>query len=693
MKKQLTPFITLIRLLKDRYNCFKGAVQLAQHIDLIILCSDNPPKLTPSQVNGFFDLCLEEDMKVANPDRMPLLGPFCCNKLDTLTQCSLATHLAGRHSALPLYTELLTSLARKADLNVTSDMKDYAVKLLFCYLDAGLSELFNELAPKLLVNPQVVQAILGSSKIWDRAKLDGGGLGRAQLIAMLPTFVQKRIATLTALVDQHPAPSNDSLASFWAQDWVDKEVDDSHYRRAEKWLRFDLSSGLGYVFRLVDAAGLTDLEGLAILDPLLSKLSSVRLGQLVTDADTDKMLSQSSRSLFVGLCRRLRLADLRLDDPEAFVRLLKAFSSQGAALEDLLNSLVETLPLAGPALNFSSIFKAILSRPAADWAESPELMKGVTSKIMAAWMAVVIVKNDLSESAKCIEMLIKMNKSFRPDVDVTLFVPFIARMTTESLRKLLNHLYWSMVGDSKSDGSGLDRHLISELLGRKKATVQQLVGTWFEAWGMLKCLIRMGDRPCMESFIALLSSSSQGERLAVQLALSSSFRKAFESLPVHSAGWKVGCLLLDHCIEGLGRIWKQTDAVVPRYPAVENFLRSTRQSMVLDGFDDRIDEAHHFCDDLRRSYRVSAQVRGSAMTLRVEIEKLTDDDWRMKFRNDWFHYDDRQKRLDTLATLRKDQILWEPLLPSETAAGIKRPATDPLRSPPEGKRFKPNILR
>ena len=175
----------------------------------------------------------------------------------------------------------------------------------------------------------------------------------------------------------------------------------------------------------------------------------------------------------------------------------------------------------------------------------------------------------------------------------------------------------------------------------------------------------------MDSFIAVLSATRQGERLAVQLALCSPFRTEFEALPVQSAGWKVCCLLLDHCIEGLGRIWKQTEAVAPGYPGIQNFLRSTKQSMVLEGFDDRNDEARNFRDQLQRSYRVTAKAGGPVNKLRLEIIKVLDEAWQAECSKDWFHYDDRQEKLDTLGALRKDQPIWEPLMPS--AFNTRRP--------------------
>ena len=681
MEKQLIPFITLIRLLKDKYNCFQGAVQLLQAIDSVILRSDNPPELTPGQVNAYFDLCLEEDMKAANPERMLLLERFCCNKLKTLQQFCLATHLAVHHSALPLFTELLTAIAHNSNLNVTSRIKKYAVELLFCYLDAGLSDLFNELAPKLLVDPEVVKAILSSTYIWDLANPDGG-LGRAELVAVLPSFVKMRIAHLTVLLEQNPNPSNvsiqESLSDF-LHCYTNEEDEDVQHPRDEKWIRYDLSMALKFTVLLMDTTGLTDLEGLAILDPLLSKLSPVRLGQLVVDSLVyNKEKSESSKSLFVELCRKVRITEPL--HPDKVIRLLEVFSNQGAASEDLINSLFEGLPGRPPAV-YSSIFKAFLTSYCTY--KFPDLMKVFTSKLMAAWIPAVVAMDDAVAAETCVEMLIELkNRPFRPDVDPAPLSPFIARMTTKSIRNLLNLLYNQM--RDQSERCQLDRDLIFEFLGRAN-TIQLMGNTLVDAYSkMLKCLIWVGDRPCMDSFIDVLSAALDGPSLAVQLALSSSFRFEFRTVPVRSSSWNVCCVLLDYCIEGLGRIWKQTEAVVPGYPGIQNFLRSTSQMMVLDGFDDRIEEAHHFCQELRRSYLVMAQVRGLAKTLRVEIAKVIDGAWLAECSKDSFHCNDRLEKLDILVALRNAPPICEPLLRNETA-GTKRFA-DPLSNPLDAKR-------
>ena len=676
VKKQLIPFITLIRLLKDQYNCFQGAVRLIRAIDSVILSSENSPELTPAQMNAYFDLCLEEDMTAANPERMSLLGPFCCNYLDTMQQCSLVTHLPVRHSALPFFSELLLSLACNGDFDDSSDIKEHAVELLLCYLDAGLPDPFNELTHKLLNNPQIVKIVLNSSKIWKRAKGLDGGRGRAHLVAALSSFVKMRIATLTDFVEHNRNPSTESFLNVMELDW-------SEDNQEENRMRISLSLALDFVVRLVDASdsGLTDLEGLAILHPLLSRMSSVRLGQLVVDSLTDKRETSESRSLFSEICGRVRLP--HRVEPDTVVGLLRVFSRQGSASEELLNSLVEALLVRSAPPVDPSIFNAVLSR-ATDWIceESPELMKGVTSKLTTAWIAFVVDKDDVDEAKACIMVLIKLEyRSFLPDVDPAPLLPFITKMTTESLLVLLSHLY--LVLDNQSNRSSLDRHLISECLGRE----DYQMNTLSEAWEMLKCLLWLGDRPCMDSFIRLLSATRQGECLAVQLALCSSFRSDFEELPVHSAGWKIACVLLDHCIEGLGRIWKQTSAVVPGYPGVQNFLHSTSQSMVLDGFDDRMNEAHEFRDELlrqapARGFSITAHLRVSnGKTARVEITKVKDAAWEAECRNDFFHCEDRQKKLETLVALRKDQPIWEPFMPTETGAtGNKRTADPPSQS-------------
>ena len=107
-----------------------------------------------------------------------------------MQQFILVTHLTDRHSALPLFTDRLTSLAH----NETGEI---AVELLR-YLDADLPDNFNELTPKLLIDLKVVEIILDSSEIKQRATLDGKG--KSQLIGVLPDFVKERIATLASLL-------------------------------------------------------------------------------------------------------------------------------------------------------------------------------------------------------------------------------------------------------------------------------------------------------------------------------------------------------------------------------------------------------------------------------------------------------------------------------------------------------------
>ena len=410
-----------------------------------------------------------------------------------------------------------------------------------------------------------------------------------------------------------------------------------------------------------------------------------RLGQLVVDYWKNKGNASESNSLFVGICQKVSL-QYRVES--WIVSLLRVFSRQGPSSEGLLNSLINALlARSSPPVN-PSIFNAVLSR-AADWVcdDSPDLMRGVTSKLMTTWMAIIVANDDLDESFKCIEILIKLKtKSFRPIVYPAPLSPFIVRMTTENLQILLAHLYGAMKKESQR--SSLDQYLILEVLRRYHGPTGSNLAD--PCWKMLKCLIWLGDRPCMDSFIRLLSTTRQGESQAVQLALCKKFRDEFESLPIYSAGWMVSCLLLDHCIDGLGRIWKQAGAVVPVYPDVQLFLRSTKPSMVLDGFDE-MTQAQSFCDDLlrqgpTRGYSVTAQVvreSKDGKTWRVEIAKVKDRAWQNECRNDWFHYEDRQRKLDTLLALRKDQPIWEPSLP--IAAGTKRSADTPSK-PAESKR-------
>ena len=419
VEEQLIPFITLIRLLKDQYNCFQGAVQLAQAIDSVILSASNPPKLTPSQVNAYVKLCLEEDMKADNPDRMPLLGPFCCNKLNTSQQCSLATHLADRHPAVPFFNDLLKSLAHKCDLIVMPGIKDYTVDLLFCYLDAGLLDLFNDLAPKFLVDPQVVETILASSKIWERTDLDGEP-GRAELLAVLPSFVKSRIATLTSLLEQN---SNQSL---------DSSNDE------------ELSCALELVVRLMETTGLTDLEGLAIIHPLFSRMSPTKMSQLVLDSMASQ--GETKRSLFLKFCQRVGLPDRVEPDISIEVyRLLKVFSDQGSASEGLLNSLVDAILAGSETPGNRSIYAILVSClwicRSSKLHHSP-LLKGFTTKLLAAWIAIVVDKDDDDGAKLCIEAFIKLkNSNCQPVIDATSLSPFIARISMNDLQFLWTLLH------------------------------------------------------------------------------------------------------------------------------------------------------------------------------------------------------------------------------------------------------------
>ena len=638
--------ITLIRLLKDRYNCLNGAVRLIKPIDFFILRSNNPPKLTQSQVNAYVDLCLETDMQTANPERMLLLAVFCCTTLGTLQQCSLVAHLSIRYFNLPLFGDLLAFLAQREDFNVTPDIEKYAVGLLFCYLKFDDWHLFSRLASKLLTNPQAVQVVLSSSMIWRRAKLNDSP-GRAQLIAVLPSFVKRRIATLAGLVEQNP--NNDT----------DQEEDGGQKKR----LRLDLSFAFEVVVRLMEVIQLTDLQGMTILDPLLAKMSAPRMAQFVEDADAvlKRQETNKFKRFFVKICQQVRLPDLSdyatlSQFSEAVRRLLMVFSGQGSTTsEGLLNSLVKPLLTRSPLPGDVSLYTMLV---VCGWVTSfkpqlASLMKRFTSRKLAAWIALLVDRDDVVGAKMCIGAFFKLMRPCSPNADPAPLSPFIARIPTENLFDLLSLLHsvineWNLPPSKTSAPSAqLGRDLIFELLGRENA--KDAVKTFEAAQKVFQCLIWLGDGPCMDSFIAVLSATRDGERLAVQLTLSIGNQPELANLSAHHpAGLKVCCALLDYCIEGLERIWKQTDAVVPGYPDVENFLRSSSQSMVLDGFGDRFDEARRFCEELQRSHRVTAQAKESDdKTVRVEIAKVTEETELGE---------DQQKKLDTLMALRKNLI-------------------------------------
>ena len=651
--------IALIRLLKDRYNCLKGAVELFQAIHLL------DPDL--SKINAYLDLCLEEDMKSALPERMNRLSSFCCKNWNNFQQCSLVTWIADRHSALPLFTDLLTSIAHNDEF----DGYHFVVELIFCYLDAGLSDLLLELLSKLLECPKSVRTVLCSPEIWERLNLDGS-LGRAQLVAVLKAFVKKRIAILAVYLEQTSNPTNESFSDFKFQKW-------SGERYGETNLRVSASFAMDYVVRLLDAAdsGLTEFEALAILGPLLSKLSPVKLGQLVVDSLRSKKETAESESLVVRICQQMSLPDRLI--PDVAIRLLDTFfSCKGTTSEELLGSLIEALLAKSTPSVFSSVFKEILSEVEID-PSSVSVMKRILSKLKTLWMASVVDKDDVTDAVECIEMFILLkNHCCRPEVSPDVVTPFIPKMTTETLLKLLSLLHsvidqWNRPPLSEAyHYAQLGRNLIIALLRRPGA--KDAVNTFEDVQKMFQCLIWLSDNPCTESFIAVLSATRDGERLAVQLALSIGNQPELADLAIHHpTGLKVSWALLDHCIDGLGRIWKQNGANLPwNFQKVKDFLRSTSQSMVRESFR-RIDDAYQYRDRLLKEMengrvRVTIQVKGQ--NPRLEIIKIMDEAWQAECSTDWFHYDDRQEKLDTLVALRKDQQIEEAVAAS--AAGTKR---------------------
>ena len=700
VSRQLISFIALIRLLKDRYNCLNGAVQLSKAIDSVIFSSDHPPKLTPSQISAYVNLCLEEDMQTANPERMPLLGPFCLNNLNTLELCCLVTHIADRHSALPLFTELFSSLVQKEDLNYTPDIEECAVELLLCCLNVNEWHIFNDLASKFLTNPHVVQVVLGSPEVWERANLDGG-LDRAELVAVLPDFVKMRINTLAELVEKNPNPNDESFRDFGSQNSSDDdnqedEVLKQHRRDGEK-LRLDLSSALESVIRLMDAVDLTDLEGLAILQPLLKKMSPSRMAHFVIDSHStmSRWDKTEGKRLFVKLCQRVRLpelSDYECQYGQAIHRLLIVLSDQGSDSEGLLDSLVEPLLSRSGPPGRTIIYNVLIpcSWICMSHPHFSSLMKGLTSKLLVAWIAIVVDNDDVKGAKLCIETFFKLkNNPGRPEVDLTPLLHFIGKIDTKDLEFLLSLLHGEINKRNRppqktsAPYAQLGRNLIVEFLGREES--QEMIKTFEAAQTMFQCLIWLGNESAMESFIGVLSATRDGQRLVVQLALSVGNQPEFAYLSAHHpAGWKMCCALLDHCIEGLGRIWKQTDAVVPGYPDVQTFLRSSSQSMVLK-FEDRVDEARRFCEELERcTMKMLVTVKigeSNDKTVRVKIVKLEDEIWQAECSRDWFYYEDRQEKLDFLVALREDR---------PAATGSKRSADRNSKRKPKAKRSKNN---
>ena len=580
---------------------------------------------------------------------------------------------------LAIFTELLASLAHNGDFKDTTDIEKYAVKLLLCYVDVGLPDLLNELVNKLLTVPPAVQVIVSSFKIMRRANLThqatDGGPGKAQLIGVLPAFVKERISFLASLLEKYP---NAPTKSF-------RDASPQERQHPEMKLRYDLSSALMYLLCLLDKAdsGLKDhREGLSILQPVLSKMNDARMIQFVLDSWWIQMKTIEPKRLLSEICQRVVLPD-RIE-PAVFIDFLRVFSDQGEASEGLLKSLVDALlGKSAPPVD-SAVFKEILSGDGWEHKNADDastlLIRGVTSKVMAAWMAVLVEKDDVTEAKQCIETAIRLkHRFFKPDFDPVILLPFIARMSTDNLLDLLICLkiqityHLRPLLEDSSQYASLGRNLISEFLGREDA--KESMKNWHDSKEkVLGCLVWLGDSSCMESFIRVLSATRDGQRQVVRLASSILYHRKFycSSLSaIHPTGSKVLGILLDHCIEGLGRIWKQTGAVVPGYPAVENFLRSSNQSMVLNGFDNRIEEARQFSEELQRSYRVKVQVRESDdNTVWVEISKVLDEAWLAECSKDWFHCEGRHRELDNLMNLRKMLPIWE----ATASAGTERPA-------------------
>lgn len=581
---------------------------------------------------------MDLDVKTADPQRVPRIVSFFNTRMDTFQQCSVMVHLARQHSSEPIFLELMNGLVSSGDFGSSSRIEEVIVKLLICTLKTTRPALVDKLMAKLVGVPRLVKAVVSSSEIWTLATMDF--IGKPQLVALLPQLVKTRIGSLADLVEKNPDSSEGSSKSPSCFDptWLEhKKKDDGQIEEVRRSLAF----GLTNVIQLVSKVGLSVPEGLAVLDPLLSKMGRERLCQLVVDVYHLDQEQWGSARLFIELCRSVKLPATDNMDPDLALGILKVFGHLDTS-ESFLSPLVDVITKGAPA----DVLEAVVSRFKLWVNKSPKLVLVVqeaVSKLLKAWIHLLNTTGTQAEVTTFTNALIQLKKEpFRPDVDQSDLSRLIGRWNQEDLFAYLftNHGLSRTGLKEEADCIELYCYLVLSFLQGDGAV--KFVSSLPAASEVLKCLLWLGDLPCVESFIALLSKAPDGDLLAIQLALSEKFRQFVDPpqknyyasrpslTPVDKA---IGFALLDHCAELVGHllpsgnVWKQSQAVVRgRDPELESFLRSERREMTLRGFI-RLPEAREFHvkflqDAPTHGYHVKAEVKGTGTTSRIEIVKI-----------------------------------------------------------------------